>query len=112
MTRTTAFAALFALALAAGAAHGAARAQVVGGGVATMSGGGDDRTITYSAGGAGGGHHLHTQVPRLAAVTNGRVGAGNAISVEYLEPETAPPGREAWMVGGGDNAEVVYVRPR
>jgi len=107
-----AFAPLFALALAAGAT-GAARAEVVaGGGVATMSGGGDNMIITYATGGAGGGSGLQTQAPRLAAVTNGRVGAGSAISVEYLEPETAPPGREAWLVGGGDNAQVVYSRPR
>ena len=33
------------------------------------------------------------------------------LSAEYLEPETAPPGREAWLLGGGDNAEVVYTRP-
>ena len=106
--KCTAFASLFALALAAGAAQ----AQVVGGGIATISGGGDNMAITYSTGGAGGGYGLQTQAPRLAAVTNGRVGAGSAISVEYMEPETAPPGREAWLVGGGDGAEVVYVRPR
>jgi hypothetical protein len=106
--KRTAFAYLFALALVTGTAQ----AQVVGGGGATISGGGDDMTITYSTGGAGGGYGLQTQAPRLAAVTNGRVGAGSAISVEYMEPETAPSGREAWLVGGGDGAEVVYVRPR
>jgi hypothetical protein len=102
-----AFAPLVALAFA-----GSAQAQVVGGGGATLSGGGDKATVTYSTGGAGGGSGLQAQAPRLAAVTNGRVGAGSAISVEYLEPETARAGREAWLVGGGDNAAVVYVRPR
>ena len=116
--RTAAFASLFALALAAGAAQaqaprdGTAAAlagNVVGGGVATITGGGDNTTITYSAGGAGGGMAFHAQAPRLAQARNNAGGGG--VSVEYLEPETAPPGREAWLLGGGDNAEVVYARP-
>ena len=115
---TAAFASLFALALAAGAAQaqaprdgGAAALEgnVVGGGVATITGGGDNTTITYSAGGAGGGMAFHAQAPRLAQARNNAGGGG--VSVEYLEPETAPPGREAWLLGGGDNAEVVYARP-
>jgi uncharacterized membrane protein len=116
--RTAAFASLFALALSAGAAQaqapldGSAAAisgNVVGGGSATITGGGDDRTITYSSGGAGGGMTFHAQPPRLARARNNTGGGG--VSVEYLEPETAPPGREAWLLGGGDNAEVVYARP-
>ena len=119
--RSTAFAPLFALALALSA--GAAQAQapldgtaaaltgnVVGGGVATITGGGDNTTVTYSAGGAGGGMTFHSQAPRLARARNGQGNGG--LSAEYLEPETAPPGREAWLLGGGDNAEVVYTRPR
>lgn len=103
------------------AASGSARAQaympgetppqagnVVGGGGATIAGGGDDMTITYSGTGAGGGN-VWTQVPRLARAVNGTTGK---ISVEYLEPERAPPGREARLVGGGDNAEVVYAPMR
>ncbi len=114
--------ALFASLIALGAA-GAAQAQapldgsaaalggnVVGGGVATLSGGGDNATVTYSAGGAGGGMTFHAQAPRLARARNGQGNGG--LSVEYLEPETAPPGREAWLLGGGDNAEVVYGRRR
>jgi hypothetical protein len=31
--------------------------------------------------------------------------------VEYLEPAPSDPGREAWLSGGGDNAEVVYTSP-
>ena len=112
--------ALFASLIALGAA-GAAQAQapldgsaaalggnIVGGGVATLSGGGDNATVTYSAGGAGGGMTFHAQPPRLARARNDTGGGG--VSVEYLEPETAPPGREAWLLGGGDNAEVVYGR--
>lgn len=125
MTRSTALASLAVLAafavnpVAAQAPNGNGAAgfaasdtgNVVGGGGATMVGGGDDMVILYSSGGAGGGSGLRSQTPRLAAVTNGQVGAGSALSVQYMEPETAPPGREAWLVGGGDNAEVVYASP-
>ena len=116
MIRTATFASLFALALAAGAAHAQAPrdgssvvdGNVVGGGVATLSGGGDDRTIIYSSGGAGAGMAFHAQPGRLARPT----GSFTGTAVEYLEPAPAAPGREAWMVGGGDDAQVVYVRPR
>jgi hypothetical protein len=118
MVRTAAFASLFALALALAA--GAAQAQaprdggaaalegnVVGGGVATLSGGGDNATVTYGAGGAGGGMTFHVQPGRLARPTGTPSGTG----VEYLEPAPSAPGREAWLLGGGDDAEVVYARP-
>ncbi len=101
MTRTAAFASLFALALAAGAAH-AETGNVVGGGSATLSGGGDNATVTYSTGGAGAG--------RLARFGSGYGDGG--MQVEYLTPAPSNPGREAWMVGGGDNAQVVYDRRR
>ena len=103
--KRTAFASLFALALAAGAAQ----AQVVGGGIATLSGGGDDATITYSAGGAGGGMTVHSQSGRLARFAGSH---GDGALVEYLTPAPAEAGREAWLLGGGDNAEVVYDRRR
>jgi hypothetical protein len=115
---STALAALFALALATGAAHaqaprdGGAAAldgNVVGGGIATLSGGGDDATVTYSAGGAGGGMTFHSQSGRAARFT-GTDGDGPV--VRYSAPADANPGRQAWLLGGGDNAEVVYVRPR
>jgi hypothetical protein len=100
--KRTALASLFALALAAGAAHAD---SVVGGGGATISGGGDNMQITYSAGGGGGGGGaLRSQPGRLARPTGTPTGTG----VEYLEPAPSDPGREAWMLGGGDNAEVVY----
>ncbi len=107
MIRTTFTAALFALALA-----GAAQAyDPIGGGSATISGGGDDMTITYSAGGAGGGSGVLSQPGGRIARFAGSQGDGQL--VEYLTPAVpADPGREAWLVGGGDNAEVVYVRPR
>ena len=105
MIRTTFTASLFALALA-----GTAQAyQPIGGGSATLSGGGDDLVITYSAGGAGGGSGVLTQPGRLAGVAGSH---GDGQLVEYLTPAPAGPGREAWLLGGGDNAEVVYDRRR
>ena len=104
MTRT-ALASLFALALAAGAAH--AESSPVGGGSATLSGGGDDMQITYSAGGAGAGSAFHTQSGRLARFAGSH---GDGQLVEYLAPAPSEPGRVAWLVGGGDNAEVVQDR--
>jgi hypothetical protein len=101
MTRTAAFASLFAFALAAGAAQ----ANVVGGGSATITGGGDDATITYSTGGAGaGGSTILSQPGQVARV----VGSSDGMQIHYLNPAPAGPGREAWLVGGGDNAEVAY----
>ena len=118
MTKRTALASLFALALAAA---GAAQAQapldgtaaalegnVVGGGVATITGGGDNATITYSTGGAGGGMAFHAQPGRAARFAGTQ---GDGPLVEYGPPADANPGREAWLLGGGDNAEVVYARP-
>ncbi len=103
--KRTAFASLFALALAAGAAQ----AQVVGGGGATISGGGDDMVITYSTGGAGAGSGVLTQSGRLAGFAGSH---GDGSMVEYLTPAPAEAGREAWLIGGGDNAQVVYDRRR
>jgi hypothetical protein len=83
--------------------------NVVGGGGATVSGSGDDMTISYSIGGAGAGAgSVSTQAPRLARALNTTTGE---ISVEYLEPERATAGREAWLTGGGDDAQLVYTSP-
>ncbi len=106
----TAFASLFALALAAGAALAQAPlgGNVVGGG-ATISGGGDDMVIAYSTGGAGAGGGVIAQSGRVARFAGSH---GDGSLVEYTTP--APPadaGREAWLIGGGDNAEVTYVPP-
>ena len=98
----TALAPLFALALA-----GTAQAySPVGGGSATLSGGGDDMAITYSTGGAGGGMATHAQSERLARFS----GSNDGLQVEYLTSAPANPGPSARLVGGGDNAEVVYDR--
>lgn len=80
--------------------------NVVGGGAATLLGGGDDMVILYSPGGAGGGGADHAQPGRTARLTTD----GDGAQVEYLDaaPTGAGHGREAWLSGGGDNAEVVY----
>ena len=117
MIRTAFAASLFAFALAAGAAQAQAPrggssaldGNVVGGVVATLSGGGDNATVTYSTGGAGGGMTFHSQSGRAARFA-GTDGDGPV--VRYAAPADTNPGREAWLLGGGDNAEVVYSRPR
>jgi hypothetical protein len=101
MIRTACTAALFALATGAAQAH-----SPIGGGSATISGGGDDMVITYSTGGAGGGMAFHAQSGRLARIAGNSDGA----QVEYLTSAPANPGPSARLVGGGDNAEVVYDR--
>ncbi len=113
MTRSAASASLAILA-ALVAAPLAARAEagnVVGGGGATISGGGDNMTITYSAGGAGAGSGsgVLSQAGRIARFQGSH---GDGSLVEYLTPAPADPGREAWQLGGGDNAEVVYDQRR
>ena len=105
MTRTALAASLFTLALAGGAAQAH---EPVGGGSATLSGGGDNMAITYSAGGAGGGSALQAQPGRVARFASGQGEGGPR--VEYLTPAPSNPGPQARLVGGGDNAEVVYER--
>ncbi len=114
--RSAAFASLATVAALAATPLAAARAaeagNVVGGGAATISGGGDDMVITYSAGGAGGGGGGGglSQPGRIARFASGQGEGGPGL--EYLTPAPADPGREAWLLGGGDNAEVGYNRPR
>ncbi len=108
MVRSTAFASLAILTALAAAplAAWAEAGNVVGGGSASISGGGDDMQITYSTGGAGGGGGVLTQSGRLARFAGGH---GDGQLVEHLTPAApADAGREARLVGGGDNAEVVY----
>ena len=83
--------------------------NVVGGGYASLSGGGDNTTVTYSTGGAGGGMTFHAQAGRAARFAATQ---GDGPAVEYTAPADTTPGREAWLLGGGDNAEVVYGRRR
>jgi hypothetical protein len=112
MTRT-ALTSFLALALAAGAAQAQPRGplagNIVGGGDASISGGGDNLTVTYNTGGAGDGGGVLSQPGRFARFAGND---GDGPRVEYLSPAPTNPGREAWLLGGGDNAEVVYVRPR
>lgn len=80
---------------------------VVGGGGAALLGGGDDMVILYSPGGAGGGGVDYAQ-PRRTARFAATVGDGPQVEYPDAAPAGARPGREAWLIGGGDNAEVVY----
>ncbi|MBL6458226.1 hypothetical protein JMJ55_23085 [Belnapia sp. T6] len=114
-----AFASVIAVTLAAGAAqaqapvdgtgHTATGGSLVGGGGATIEGGGDNMTISYSTYGAGSGGGMPSQPPLFARFA-GSLGDGPA--VEYLTMAPANPSREAWLVGGGDNAALVYAQPR
>ncbi|TDH62175.1 hypothetical protein E2C06_13460 [Dankookia rubra] len=81
---------------------------VVGGGGATLSGGADDMTITYSQRGAGGGASY--EQPGRIGIFAGNSG-GNP-SFTYTAPSSVEAGREAWLQGGGDDAQVLYIAPR
>jgi len=100
-TRKTILAALLAIGVA-----GSAQAQVVGGGGATFTGGGDDSIITYNAGGAGDGTR-YEQLGRTVTFGN----SDGSPSWTYGPAPASAPGREAWMIGGGDDRQVVYVSP-
>jgi hypothetical protein len=59
------------------------------------------------------------EAPRGSPVRSGRVaravgGDGDGMQVEYLDNAGAGGGsdREAWMVGGSDNAQAVHASPR
>jgi hypothetical protein len=110
MVRSTALASLAILAsfaVAPLAAH-AETGNVVGGGGATMAGGGDDMRISYNTSGAGGGGVL-VQSGRLARFA-GSYGDGQL--VEYLTPVPAGTGRTVWLIGGGEDAQVVADQKR
>ncbi|MCB4825314.1 hypothetical protein [Roseicella aerolata] len=98
--------AIFTSLLAIGVA-GSAQAQVLGGGNASISGGGDDRTITYSSEGAGGGAR-HEQLGRSVTFASN---SGGSPSWTYGPAPASPPGREAWLLGGGEDIQVTYVSP-
>ncbi len=57
------------------------------------------------AGNVVGGGGVLAQSGRLARFAGSH---GDGLLVEYLAPAPAGAGREAQLVGGGDNAEVVY----
>ena len=109
--------ALFASVIALGAA-GAALAQasstwggnVVGGGLAaTLHGGGDNAQVTYARPGAGGGGMHLVQTGRLGRFAGSD---GGSPKFEYAAAGAAETGREAWVSGGGDDAQVTYGRAR
>jgi hypothetical protein len=81
--------------------------STVGGGGVTLSGGGVDRTITYSSSGAGAGAS-YAQPGRIATFAGN---SGGNPSWTYAAPASGSTGREAWMLGGGDDAQVVYIDP-
>jgi hypothetical protein len=87
------------------AGHEAGGGNIVGGSQgAALVGGGDDMVILYATPGAGGGAGW-SQAGRTArfAATD-----GDGPQVEYTAAAPARTGREAWLVGGGDEAQVVY----
>ena len=122
MLRTTSFfrfAILAGLAAMPAAAHAQAPADgshmsmdlgsgVVGGGGATLNGGADDMTITYSQRGAGGGASY--EQPVRIGIFAGNSG-GNP-SFTHTAPTPVDAGREAWLQGGGNDSQVVYIAPR
>ncbi len=77
--------------------------NVVGGGVARMVGGGAEAQVVYD-------QVTQAQAPRLAKA-NGRQDGG--WTVQYLEPVPAPTGQGmiAHLVGGGQDAQVVFEVP-
>jgi hypothetical protein len=114
-TKRIALAALLATGLAAGAAQAQAPSSsggsVVGGGVSAMLvGGGDNAQVTYARPGAGDGGGYLAQAGRPARFAGSH---GDGVQVEHAGPAPAGgAGREAWLVGGGDDARVAYARPR
>src|SRR3954471_8741707 len=120
MFRSTTFASLTILSalvaapatvLAQAPMNGTSRGQVgdvVGGGGAALSGGGDDRTITYSRSGAGGGA-IYAQ-PGRSVTFAGNSGGDPRCSYAAM-PGARGVGREAQLVGGGEDAQVVYIDP-
>ena len=120
MTKRIALAALLATGLAAGAAHAQAPdaaggvpggGSIVRGGLSGMLiGSGDNAQVVYARPGAGGGGGMHlVQAGRTARFAGSD---GGSPKFEYAAPAAADTGREAWVTGGGDDAQVTYGRPR
>jgi hypothetical protein len=93
------------------AGHEVGGGNVVGGGLAaTIAGGGDDMVVMYGQAGAGDGSVGWSQAGRTARFV---ATDGDGPRIEYAAPtSTRTTGREAWLVGGGDDVQVVYSRPR
>ena len=95
LIRRTIFASLLAIG-AAGSVQAQGAGNVVGGGSATITGGGGGGPVVQSG--------------RLVTFAGGD-GDGGA-RWNYGAPPGGNPGREAWMVGGGEDTQVVYASPR
>ena len=114
MFRNALFASVIVLG-AAGAAHAqapfASGGNAVGGGLAgTLHGGGDNAQVTYARPGAGGGGGMHlAQAGRLGRFAGSD---GSGPKFEYGSPAATDAGREAWVTGGGGDAQVAYGRAR
>jgi hypothetical protein len=115
-----ALASLLTFALAAGAAQAqgtdatgipgqapGATGNVVGGRAATMAGGGEDRVIAYSTGGAGG----RASLEQFGRLTSFAGTDGDGPRWDDAAPAFGGAGREAWLIGGGENARLVYASP-
>ena len=85
----------------AGGATQSAVGNVVGGGTARMMGGGTDTMVQRDAAGP-------SQAGRMARF--GSAAGGGETEITYIEPVPAGAlGRDAMLLGGGDNAAVVYL---
>lgn len=83
---------------------------VQGGAFAKLSGGGEDAKVTYATGGAGAGIAEHLQ-PGRAGRFVGSDGDGRPRFEYGAAPAmTQGAGREAWLSGSGDDAQVAYSR--
>ncbi len=81
--------------------------NVVGGGGASMNGGGVDHVVISNGTGAGGGAR-YEQAGRRATF-GGNSGEGPFWT--YSEPPALNGGREAWLLGGGEDSQVRYINP-
>jgi len=93
-----------------GPAPGQVVGNIVGGGNgATISGGSDDMIIRYNLPGAGAGGAGWGTVGLIGRFSSTQ---GDGLQVEYGAPTgPARAGREAWLTGGGDDAQLVYTSP-
>ena len=106
LTKKTIFGSLLAIGIA-GSAQAQGTGNVVGGGGASISGGGEDITLTYSSSGAGGGAR-YEQLGRTVTFAGN---SGGNPSWTYGPAPASTPGSEAWLLGGGEDIQVVYVSP-
>ena len=83
---------------------------VQGGAIATLSGSGEDAKVTYATAGAGGGMAENLQPGRVGRFV-GSDGDGRPRFEYGPAPAVAKgAGREAWLSGSGEDAQVAYRR--